>query len=57
MQNGPTKVRIKSPRAGNNSGASKVYVPKIGLSDGMVKVMYKKYNPWSILEIQIQLFS
>ena len=27
------------------SGASKVYVPKIGLSDGMVKVMYKKYNP------------
>jgi len=27
------------------SGASKVYVPKIGLSDGMVRVMYKKYNP------------
>ncbi|MGB2342326.1 MAG: exopolyphosphatase [Flavobacteriaceae bacterium] len=26
------------------SGASKVYVPKIGLSDGMIKDMYKKYN-------------
>jgi exopolyphosphatase/guanosine-5'-triphosphate,3'-diphosphate pyrophosphatase len=26
------------------SGASKVYVPKIGLSDGMIKHMYKKHN-------------
>ena len=25
MQSGPIKVRIKSPPAGNNSGASKVY--------------------------------
>lgn len=26
------------------SGATKVFVPKIGLSDGMIKMMYKKYN-------------
>ena len=26
------------------SGASKVFVPKIGLADGMIKMMYKKFN-------------
>ncbi|MFQ3335322.1 MAG: exopolyphosphatase/guanosine-5'-triphosphate,3'-diphosphate pyrophosphatase [Candidatus Arcticimaribacter sp.] len=26
------------------SGATKVFVPKIGLSDGMIKMMYKKHN-------------
>lgn len=26
------------------SGATKVFVPKIGLADGMIKMMYKKYN-------------
>ena len=26
------------------SGATKVFVPKIGLADGMIKIMYKKFN-------------
>ena len=26
------------------SGATKVFVPKIGLADGMIKMMYKKFN-------------
>jgi len=26
------------------SGATKVFVPKIGLADGMIKLMYKKFN-------------
>ena len=26
------------------SGGNKIYVPKIGLADGMVKTMYKKFN-------------
>lgn len=26
------------------SGATKIFVPKIGLSDGMIKMMYKKFN-------------
>ena len=31
-------------KAFNWSGANKIFVPKIGLSDGMIKMMYKKYN-------------
>ncbi|MGB1972265.1 MAG: exopolyphosphatase, partial [Flavobacteriaceae bacterium] len=26
------------------SGATEIYVPKIGLSDGMIKVLYKQNN-------------
>ena len=39
------------------SGASEIFVPKIGLSDGMIKVLYRENNLSVISAILLSIFA